>query len=126
LVGDALVDTTVLLTSFDAESINNNNSSYHDINLAKEDPNNIISVTKESLMFMNVNEPYARGEVVKRDVGKETAQKAKEKQDIIRDKLSLLPGSDLPGFFLFIYLFKIFSFFQLIVIVVMFLQNKNN
>jgi hypothetical protein len=50
-----------------------------------------------------VNEGYQRGEVIRRDeglayVGQSKASSNKDKQDL-REKLAMLPGSDLPGFY---------------------------
>jgi hypothetical protein len=52
--------------------------------------NNILS------NIIPVNENYHSGDIVIRDKGKETG-KGKDKQEI-REKISLLPGSDLNGF----------------------------
>jgi hypothetical protein len=54
----------------------------------------------ENLMRCVVTSSYELGEAVRRDVGRDgSAAKSKEKdrQDA-REKLALLPGSDLPGF----------------------------
>eukprot|EP01038_Epipyxis_sp_PR26KG_P004953 gene4953-6926_t len=49
------------------------------------------------LHLIPVTKSFNRGDVVQRDIGKETG-KGRERQDVIRERLAQLPGSDLPGF----------------------------